>query len=231
MPAVLGFGLVGGGLLGVVLSISAGWINSAGAIASGAGLLVAIAGTVDDLVSGGPRGLREHLRALAHGEVSTGLVKLIVITAAASITVAASMRTDALLRISGVVLIAGATNLWNGLDVRPGRALKAFLVLAATGIVWLPHAAPFAVGVALAALIVLVPDLREIAMLGDAGANLLGFTAGVTLFVRSNASWVPFEAALMIVLNIVADTVTLSRVIEAVPPLRWIDGLGVSPAE
>ncbi len=33
-----------------------------------------------------------------------------------------------------------------------------------------------------------------------------------------------------VVVNAVAETVTLSRVIEAVPPLRWFDGLGRLPA-
>ncbi|MEA2521843.1 MAG: hypothetical protein QOI81_1489, partial [Actinomycetota bacterium] len=202
-----------------------------GAVGSGAALMVASAGAIDDLLPGGPRGLRGHLRALGRGQVSTGVVKLIVITAAALITVAAGGRTDALLRFSGVVLIAGATNLWNGLDVRPGRALKVFLLVAATGVVWVPHAAPFAIGVAAAALLMVLPDLHERAMLGDAGANLLGFTVGVALFVRSSASWVPFEALLMIGLNVIAETITLSRVIGRIPPLRWLDGLGVRPPE
>jgi UDP-GlcNAc:undecaprenyl-phosphate/decaprenyl-phosphate GlcNAc-1-phosphate transferase len=231
VPAVLGFALIAGGVASVAVSVAAGWITAAGAVASGAALMVALAGAIDDLLPGGPRGLRGHLRALGNGQVSTGVVKLVVITAAALITVAAGPRSDALLRLSGVVLIAGAANLWNGLDVRPGRALKSFLLIAATGVVWVPHGAPFAIGVALVALVVLVPDLQERAMLGDAGANLLGFAVGVALFVRSSASWVPLEALLVVGLNIVAETMTLSRVIAAVPPLRWIDGLGAIPLE
>ena len=37
-------------------------------------------------------------------------------------------------------------------------------------------------------------------------------------------------AAIAVVINAVAETVTLSRVIEAVPPLRWFDALGRLPA-
>lgn len=230
VPAVLGFLLVAGGALAVVSGVVAGTINIAGAVASGAALMVALAGLVDDLVPGGPRGLRGHMVALMHGQVSTGMVKVVVIAGVSLITVAASARTGGVSRISGIVLIAGATNLWNGLDVRPGRALKWFLLLAATGAVWLPSIGPFGIGVAIAALVALLPDLRERAMLGDAGANLLGFTAGLTLYVRSPDPWMPYVAAAMVVLNIVAETASLSRVIGAVAPLRWFDSIGTIPA-
>lgn len=231
VPAVLGVGLVAGGGLAVAGSAVRGWVDAAGAVASGAALLVALAGFVDDLAPPGPRGLLGHLRALVHGQVSTGAVKLFVISAASLVTVAAGARPGGLVRLCGAVLIAGAANLWNGLDVRPGRALKCFLVVAATGLMWMPHTAPFAIGVAAAGLLLLLPDLREVAMLGDAGANLLGFTAGLALYVRGPASWIPFEAAGMVVLNIAAETVSLSRVIAAVPPLRWFDRLGVRPPD
>ena len=226
VPAVLGFLLVAGGALAAAVGAWVGPISAADVVASVAALLVALAGFVDDLVPGGPRGIRGHVVALANGQVSTGAMKVVVIIAASLTTVAASTRTGGLTRVSGVILIAGATNLWNGLDVRPGRALKWFLLLAATGALWWRHAPPFGIGVTLAALVAIFPDLRERAMLGDAGANLLGFTAGVALYTRSPSSWIPYAAAAMVVLNIVADTVSFSRVIEAVPPLRWFDRIG-----
>ncbi|MEA2556199.1 MAG: hypothetical protein QOI60_1530 [Actinomycetota bacterium] len=231
VPAVLGLLLVIGGLVSVVAAALKGWINAAGAMASGAALMVAVAGLVDDVTPTGPRGLRGHLAAFVHGQVTTGAVKLLVITGASLVTVAAGARPGSLIRLCGVLLIAGSTNLWNGLDVRPGRATKWFLVVAATGVVWMPHAGPFAIGVTVGALVALAPDLRERAMLGDAGANLLGFTAGVALYVRSPESWIPFEAIAVVALNIVADTVSLSRVIDAVPPLRWFDRAGQLRAE
>jgi UDP-GlcNAc:undecaprenyl-phosphate/decaprenyl-phosphate GlcNAc-1-phosphate transferase len=229
VPAVLGFPLLIGGVISVIAIGLVGSLTAGGAVASGAALMVLGAGVVDDMAPAGPRGLRGHLAALARGQVTTGMVKLVVIAGASVATVAAGARPGMLVRLSGVVLVAGATNLWNGLDVRPGRALKWFLLVAASGAVWMPQAGPFAIGVALVAVPVLLPDLREFAMLGDAGANLLGFTAGVAIYVRSPGSWVPFEAAAVVGFNVIVDTISLSRVIEAVAPLRWFDRLGTVP--
>jgi UDP-GlcNAc:undecaprenyl-phosphate/decaprenyl-phosphate GlcNAc-1-phosphate transferase len=86
--------------------------------------------------------------------------------------------------------------------------------------------APFVPGVWLASVLVLPWDVRERAMLGDAGANLLGFTIGVALFGALTDAQVVVAAAIGVTLNVLADTVTLSRLIDGVPPLRWYDRLG-----
>lgn len=226
VPAIFALPLLAGGAVGVAWAAATGSIGSAGTIASASAFLVAIAGLVDDLAPPGPRGLRAHLRALVEGHVSTGVVKLVVIVAASLITVAASERTGGATRIFGVLLIAGSTNLWNGLDVRPGRALKWFLLLAVTTVVWTPIQAPFVPGVAVVSALTLWPDLRERAMLGDAGANLLGFTAGVALYLRTSAAWIPLAAVVVVALNVLAETVSLSRTIGSMAPLRWFDGVG-----
>ena len=69
-------------------------------------------------------------------------------------------------------------------------------------------------------------DLRETAMLGDSGSNLLGFAAGIGLYVVLPDPWVAVAAGVAVVLNVVAETVSFSRVIERTPPLRWVDALG-----
>jgi hypothetical protein len=63
-------------------------------------------------------------------------------------------------------------------------------------------------------------------MLGDAGANLLGFTVGLGLALRLATWQLAVAAAVVVALNVLAETVTLSRVIDAAPPLRWVDRLG-----
>jgi hypothetical protein len=125
---------------------------------------------------------------------------------------------------AGILLIAGSANLWNGFDVAPGRAGKAF-VAGATALMFFSPPALVArvLGAEAAAL---WPDLRERGMLGDAGSNLLGFVLGAALYTRLSDAGVLVAAAAAVALNVLAETLTLSRAIEAVPPLRWLDRAG-----
>ena len=61
------------------------------------------------------------------------------------------------------------------------------------------------------------------------GANLLGFLAGAEIVRRLPEVWLGPAALVVIGLNVLAETVTLSRTIEAIPPLRWFDRLGRLP--
>jgi hypothetical protein len=190
-------------------------------------LLVSAAGLVDDLVPIGPRGLRGHLRSLLHGHMTTGILKILVTVGAAVVVVAVQPDRRGWVAVSGVVLIAASTNVWNGLDVRPGRALKAFLPV---GIVLLLSAQrpdpPSVVAMLAGAILVLPLDLRERAMLGDAGSNPIGFAAGLGLYAALPDAGVVAATACAVGLNVLADTVSLSRVIDRLPPLRWLDRLG-----
>ena len=226
VPAILGFVLAGGGLASAVTVAAADHVPAAGWIAlTGAGLIF-VSGLVDDLVPEGPRGLRGHLRALAGGHVTTGIVKLFTIGAVSVVTVAAAPGRSGITRVAGVVLLAAATNLWNGLDVRPTRALKfGYLAVPAVAACTWPLA-PFVPGVFLASLLVLPWDAGEQAMLGDAGSNLLGFTVGLALYGALPDGLVVVAAAIGVSLNVLADTLTLSRAIDAISPLRWYDRVG-----
>lgn len=228
VPRVLGLVLAAGAAISAPALELAGDLGAAGWGAAVGTLLVFAAGLIDDLVPIGPRGLRAHLRALTEGHMTTGILKLVVGVASAAIVVALQPGHDGWVRVAGVVLVAASTNVGNALDVRPGRALKVFLpaaaALALVGVSsTLVPVFPF---VAVAALLVLLPDLRERGMLGDGGANLLGFVAGLAVYVSVPAWGVVVGALVAAGLNVVADTVTFSRVIQAVPPIAWYDRLG-----
>jgi UDP-GlcNAc:undecaprenyl-phosphate GlcNAc-1-phosphate transferase len=204
---------------------TAGWGTLAGL------LLVFVAGLLDDLAPpDGPRGIRNHLRSAAGGRMTTGLLKVVVILGSAVFVVALLPQRQASVAISGVVVLAGSANVWNGLDVAPGRCLKAFLVPAVAFVAWGTIAdAPALVGLLIGAVLVLPFDLRESAMLGDGGANMLGFAAGIGLLEILSDGWVLVAACVAVLLNIAAETTSFSRVIERTPPLRWVDALGRRP--
>lgn len=102
-----------------------------------------LAGYIDDVDQGAhdggkvAKGLKGHLGALAHGQVTTGVIKIAGIGAsalAASALVgskATSVGAKAADLVLNTVLIAGTANLANLLDLRPGRALKATVLVAA----------------------------------------------------------------------------------------------------
>lgn len=226
VPAILGLALGGFAAVSVAAVALLDRVDRAGWIATAALALVLAAGLVDDLVPSGPRGIRQHLRALAAGRVSTGIVKLVVVAGAAAVTVAAVPGRTGLARVAGALLIAASANVCNGLDVRPGRAIKFFLPVALAVLATPWPAQPFLPGVVLGALLLLPWDAGERAMLGDAGANLLGFTAGLGLFHLVHGWALVAAAMIAVALNVLADTVTLTRLIEIVPPLRWYDAMG-----
>jgi hypothetical protein len=230
VPRVLGLALA---LCATASTVLYAAVRDAGATAWGAlagVLLVFAAGLIDDLAPVGPRGLRNHMRELASGRMTTGILKLLVIVGASVVIIALQPGRAGYARATAVVLVAASANVWNGLDVRPGRALKAFVVICVPFFIW-GHLAnvPAMAGLAAGAIVALPFDLTERAMLGDGGANALGLAAGVAVADVLPDPWMPVAAAAAVGLNVLADTVTFSRVIEATPPLRWADALGRRP--
>ena len=170
---------------------------------------VAAIGLLDDLRSGPERGWAAHLRA---GR-TTGTLKLV------GIPTVGALATRSL---SGGLLVGLAANAVNQLDTRPGRALKAFLAasIALGDGRWRRAGGP----------VLLLPyDLRERAMLGDAGSNALGAVLGLGLVRRlpGRARWAAMVA--LGGLNLLGERRSLGTLIETTPGLRRLDALGRRP--
>jgi hypothetical protein len=230
VPAVLGIGFLAGLLAAAAvpfLTEATLTLSEIGVIGGISALVMGLAGSVDDLRGGEARGFRAHLSSLIRLRVTTGGLKLLV-GATLAILLAASAGGPPERVVGMALLIAISTNLANALDVRPGRALKyalpvlavVWLVSADQSVTWLSAAATGA------AVGILPLDLAQRGMLGDSGSNPLGLASGLGLAVTLPTWGVLLAAGVAVVLQVVAETVTISRVIEAVPPLRWYDGLG-----
>ena len=202
------------------------------AAAAGAGAL----GGYDDLAgSSDRRGFRGHLGALAHGEVTTGAVKIggIGVTGLAASALLGGGPVDVAVNAG---LIAGGANLLNLFDLRPGRAIKVAALggglIAATG---RPGggAVPGATlaGIPLgAALALLDEDLGERAMLGDAGSNALGAMLGAATAASLPRSGRVAVLAGIVALTAASEKISFTKVIQRTPPLHWLDMLGRRPA-
>jgi hypothetical protein len=166
----------------------------------------ALLGLADDLWSGPERGFRAHL-----GKGSTtGVAKAVGIPAVALATTRS---------LRGATLVALAANALNQLDTRPGRALKAFFGGAA--LVRGPARGYVAIAVLLAPY-----DLREMTMLGDAGANALGAVLGYGSVSKLTARGQILSIAALAGLTVVGETRSLGALIERTPGLSQLDRLG-----
>jgi len=192
----------------------------------------ALLGLLDDLGGVGQSGgFKAHLRALAHGRLTTGGAKLFV-GAALGLIAAAPLADDSLTRLFlDGALVALAANLANLFDRRPGRVVKVSLlagVLLVLGVGLEPELG----GVALvlgAGVALLWPDLREELMLGDAGANVLGAALGLGAVLTCSSLTNDVILGVLVALNLVSEVVSFSKVIDRVPPLRFVDQVGRQP--
>jgi UDP-GlcNAc:undecaprenyl-phosphate/decaprenyl-phosphate GlcNAc-1-phosphate transferase len=193
---------------------------------------VAFLGFLDDALGrgedgGAPRGWRGHAQALRDGSLSTGAVKAIGALALAAYVVS-GRGLESWRYLADVALLILATNLFNLLDLRPGRAEKglallgAGLCLGARTIAPLEllgiFAGPVLVGAGL--------TLRERAMLGDTGSNLVGAIGGVWLLTTLAPDARLFALAVVAALTIYGELRSISTTIDSLPPLRWLDSLG-----
>ena len=142
--------------------------------------------------------------------------------------------------------IALTANLLNLTDLRPGRALKSYLGLVGVGTVIAlgsfaairlstgacpPDSARISL---IAALVVLLApavvswryDLAERAMLGDAGANVMGAVAGAFIVYQLNLGSLVLYALVVFGLNLASEKVSFSRVIASNRALSYLDNLG-----
>lgn len=230
-----------GATLSAVLGASA--LSGRTAVAAGvAGLGAAVVGAYDDVVGARPeqrtdKGFRGHLNALREGRVSAGAVKVAGVglsaLAAGAVLPGApgrSARGGALDAALAATVIAGAANVVNLFDLRPGRALKVSLLAAAPLLVTDRNgAAVIASAVTGAAVAALPDDLGERSMLGDAGANALGALLGVAAAARLGRTGRALTAAGLIGLMAASEKVSFTAVIARTPALNSIDLWGRRP--
>ncbi|TMR94691.1 hypothetical protein [Nonomuraea basaltis] len=193
-------------------------------------------GAYDDLYgTTSSKGFKGHLTALARGEVTSGAVKILGI-GATGLGAAALVSEGPVDTLVNGAAIAGAANLANLFDLRPGRAIKVGLLtggplLAAALFHDSPAAAALA-AVPLGAAAALLPaDLGERAMLGDAGANSLGALLGLVAVTKLGR---PGRYALLgtvAALTAASEKVSFTKVIAGNPVLNRLDMLGRRPAD
>jgi hypothetical protein len=193
---------------------------------------IAFLGFLDDALGRGealatPRGWRGHWAALRSGSLSTGAIKAIGALALAAYVVSGRGLED-WRYLADVMLLILATNLFNLLDLRPGRAEKGLALLGAGLCLGAWTIAPLELlGIFVGPVLVGARlTLGERAMLGDTGSNLIGAIAGVWLLTALGADARLIALVAVSALTVYGEIRSISATIDSVPPLRWLDSLG-----
>jgi UDP-GlcNAc:undecaprenyl-phosphate/decaprenyl-phosphate GlcNAc-1-phosphate transferase len=193
---------------------------------------VALLGLLDDALGRGldaatPRGWRAHAKAVATGHFSAGAIKAVGALGLAAYATSGLGRHD-LGYLADLALLLLSTNLFNLLDLRPGRVEKAFAALLFGLCFGTWTVAPLdLLGLFIGPVLVgAAYTLRERAMLGDTGSNLVGALAGISLLVTLDDTGRIVALVIVAALNLYGEFRSISRTIEGIPLLRSLDSLG-----
>jgi len=196
---------------------------------------VALLGLLDDMLGRGsaadtPRGWRGHARAVAAGRLSTGAIKAAGAFGLAAFVVSGLGREWPGYLVDLALLLL-TTNLFNLLDLRPGRVEKALLILLVGVCIGASTVFPVELlGIFIGPVLVGGwLSLRELGMLGDAGANLAGAIAGVTLIVSLGEDARAIALVVVAALTLYGEFRSISAAIDRIPPLRALDRVGRAP--
>lgn len=185
------------------------------------------AGILDDIIGNRDvSGLKGHFKSLLNGKLTTGGFKALFggfIGLVISIAISKNIY-DIVINTS---IIALSTNLMNLLDLRPGRAIKGYLVIS---IVLL-----FTLGEYTRNLLLLIfpnviayfnQDLKAKAMMGDTGSNVLGISIGILFVMGYSLKVRLIWLAFLIFIHILTEKYSLTKIIENNKFLNFIDKLG-----
>lgn len=185
------------------------------------------AGVLDDVVGNRDvSGLKGHFKSLLKGELTTGGFKALFggfVGLIISITISKNI-VDI---IVNTLIIALSTNLMNLLDLRPGRAIKAYLVIVVTIFLTL-------IGYVKALPLLILPnvlayfkfDLKAKAMMGDTGSNVLGISIGILMILGYSLNIRLLWLAFLLFIHILTEKYSLTKIIENNKFLNFIDKLG-----
>lgn len=186
-----------------------------------------LAGALDDLIGNRKvSGLKGHFKSLFKGELTTGGFKALF-GGFVGLVVSVCISRNISDIIVNTLVIALSTNLMNLFDLRPGRAIKAYLVII------IPLYFTLTGYIKVLPLLILPnvlayfnTDLKARGMMGDTGSNVLGISIGVLMAfgyeMKVRVAWLVF----LILMHLITEKFSLTKIIEKNKILKFIDNLG-----
>ena len=192
-----------------------------------AAMAMAFAGIMDDAIGNRDvTGLKGHFLSMFKGKLTTGAFKA-VLGGFIGIIVSAAVTDDMVGILVGTLVVALATNFMNLLDLRPGRAIKVYIIISIFIMI-------FAGSFNRQLYMLLLPgvlayfifDLKAFSMMGDAGSNVLGVFIGVMVVIsfsiQAQIAWL----VCLLFIHIITEKYSLTKLIEKNYILNFIDQLG-----
>lgn len=186
-----------------------------------------LVGILDDIIGNRDvSGLKGHFKSLLKGNLTTGGFKALFggfVGLAISVAISKNIVDICI----NTLIIALSTNLMNLLDLRPGRAIKVYLVIIITLLSTLVGYPKGLVLILLPSVIVyFFDDLKAKAMMGDTGSNVLGISIGILIAIGYarpiRIGWLVF----LVFIHILTEKYSLTKIIENNKILNFIDKLG-----
>lgn len=190
-------------------------------------MAMAFAGIMDDAIGNRDvTGLKGHFLSMFKGRLTTGGFKA-VLGGFIGIVVSAAVADNILGVVVGTLVVALATNFMNLLDLRPGRAIKVYLIIS---ILVLIFAGDFNRKLYMLLLPGVVSyfifDLKALSMMGDAGSNVLGVFIGVMIVISFSIQVQLVCLVGLIAIHVLTEKYSLTKLIEQNSVLNFIDKLG-----
>ena len=185
------------------------------------------AGILDDIIGNRDvSGLKGHFKSLLNGKLTTGGFKALF-GGFIGIVISIAISKNIYDIVINTLIIALSTNLMNLLDLRPGRAIKGYLVISLVLL--------FTLGEYTRNLLLLIlpnvvayfnQDLKAKAMMGDTGSKVLGISIGILFVMGYSLNVRLIWLAFLIFIHILTEKYSLTKIIENNKFLNFIDKLG-----
>jgi len=177
-------------------------------------------------------GFKGHFKSLFKGRLTTGALKAITGLLIAFLVSVFFSKNFGEMAIN-TLIIALSTNFINLLDLRPGRAIKFYILFAFTpliGLVLSSNVKQISIFIPLfGAILGYMPyDLKAKSMMGDAGSNVLGISMGILAVLSFPFSIQILMLVFLVSIHAFAERYSISEVINNNSVLRFLDNLGRS---
>lgn len=184
-------------------------------------------GSLDDLI--GDRsvsGLKGHFKSLLKGQLTTGGFKALF-GGFVGLVVSVCITNSIPEIIVNTLVIALSTNFMNLFDLRPGRAIKVYLLVMIPIFLTLPGIMNiFPLLILPNVLAYFNTDLKARAMMGDTGSNVLGMSIGIMMAfgydMNVKIAWLVF----LVLIHLFTEKFSITKMIEKSKVLKFIDNLG-----